>query len=88
MENPFAADIINNSGYQVSQSLFALGSGGLMGTGLYQGYPNKIPIVDNDFVFSAIGERIWSNIRNTSDSCMFKLFYFILKYGNGTEQYV
>ena len=43
-KNPFAADIINNSGYQVSQSLFALGSGGLMGTGLYQGYPNKIPI--------------------------------------------
>ena len=56
-KNPFAADIINNSGYQVSQSLFALGSGGLMGTGLYQGYPNKIPIVDNDFVFSAIGEE-------------------------------
>ena len=23
-------------------------------------------------------------IRNTSDSCMFKLLYFILKYGNGT----
>ena len=56
-KNPFAADIINNSGYQVSQSLFALGSGGLMGTGLYHGYPNKIPIVDNDFVFSAIGEE-------------------------------
>ena len=56
-KNPFADDIINNSGYQVSQSLFALGSGGLMGTGLYQGYPNKIPIVDNDFVFSAIGEE-------------------------------
>ena len=29
----------------------------IMGTGLYQGYPNKIPIVDNDFVFSAIGEE-------------------------------
>ncbi len=56
-KNPFADDIINNSGYQVSQSLFALGSGGLMGTGLYKGYPNKIPIVDNDFVFSAIGEE-------------------------------
>lgn len=55
--DPFAEDIINNAGYQVSQSLFALGSGGLTGTGLYQGYPNKIPIVDNDFVFSAIGEE-------------------------------
>lgn len=58
MEKSFAADIINNSGYQVSQSLFALGSGGLMGTGLYQGYPNKIPIVDNDFVFQLLEKNL------------------------------
>lgn len=56
-QNPFAEEIVNVEGYQVSQSLFALGSGGLTGTGLYQGYPNKIPIVDNDFIFSAIGEE-------------------------------
>ena len=56
-QNPFAPDIINGDGYQVAQSLFALGNGGLSGTGLYQGYPNKIPIVENDFIFSAIGEE-------------------------------
>lgn len=48
---------INNTGYQITQSLFALGSGGLTGTGLYQGHPKDIPVVDQDFIFSAIGEE-------------------------------
>ena len=59
-KNPFAPEIINDKGYQVAHSLFALGSGGLSGTGLYQGYPNKIPLVENDFIFSAIGEEFGS----------------------------
>ena len=48
---------INDTGYQITQSLFALGNGGLTGTGLYQGQPKDIPVVDQDFIFSAIGEE-------------------------------
>lgn len=48
---------IDDKGYQVTQSLFALGNGGLTGTGLYQGQPKDIPVVDQDFIFSAIGEE-------------------------------
>ncbi|MCI9125797.1 MAG: FtsW/RodA/SpoVE family cell cycle protein [Eubacterium sp.] len=46
-----------DTGYQITQSLFALGNGGLTGTGLYQGQPKDIPVVDQDFIFSAIGEE-------------------------------
>ncbi len=49
--------IIDGDGYQVTQSLFALGSGGFTGTGLFQGRPSDIPVVHQDFVFSAIGEE-------------------------------
>ncbi len=49
--------IIDGKGYQITQSLFALASGGFTGTGLYQGQPTDIPVVKKDFVFSAIGEE-------------------------------
>lgn len=44
--------------YQIVQSLFALGSGGIMGSGLTYGFPNMIPEVHTDFIFSAIGEEM------------------------------
>lgn len=50
--------VIDNEGYQVSQSLFAIGTGGWFGMGLYQGLPNKIPVVEQDFIFSAIAEEL------------------------------
>lgn len=50
--------VIDKEGYQISQSLFAIGTGGWFGTGLYQGMPNKIPVVEQDFVFSAISEEM------------------------------
>lgn len=43
--------VIDNEGYQICQSLFAIGTGGWFGTGLYQGSPNKIPVVEQDFIF-------------------------------------
>lgn len=49
--------VIDTSGYQVSQSLFALGTGGWFGSGLLQGMPEKVPVVSKDFVFAAIGEE-------------------------------
>ncbi|MGN0270064.1 MAG: FtsW/RodA/SpoVE family cell cycle protein, partial [Candidatus Weimeria sp.] len=50
--------VIDSAGYQISQSLFAIGTGGWFGTGLYQGMPKKIPVVETDFIFSAISEEL------------------------------
>lgn len=49
---------INNEGYQICQSLFAIGTGGLFGMGLGQGLPSSVPVVESDFVFSAISEEL------------------------------
>ena len=48
----------NDAGYQIAQSLFAIGTGGWFGLGLFQGKPETIPVVVSDFVFSAISEEM------------------------------
>jgi hypothetical protein len=54
--DPFA--YINDDGYQICQSLFAIGSGGLEGRGLGKGLPTAIPVVSSDFIFAAICEEL------------------------------
>lgn len=54
-KNPWAD--ISGAGYQITQSLFALGSGGYFGTGLTKGSPEVIPVSESDFIFSAIAEE-------------------------------
>lgn len=49
---------INNEGYQICRSLFAIGTGGIMGMGLGQGLPESVPVVESDFIFSAISEEL------------------------------
>lgn len=49
---------IDNKGYQITQSLFAMGTGGWFGMGLCQGMPGKIPVVEKDFIFSAVSEEL------------------------------
>ncbi|MDY3773587.1 MAG: FtsW/RodA/SpoVE family cell cycle protein [Eubacterium sp.] len=49
---------INGGGYQVAQSLFAIGTGGFIGMGLGKGLPGSVPVVESDFVFSAISEEL------------------------------
>ena len=44
--------------YQVVQSLFAIGTGGIWGVGYAHGNPDIIPAVHTDFVFSAIAEEL------------------------------
>lgn len=45
-------------GYQIVQSLFSLADGGLVGVGIGNGMANNIPVVESDFIFSAIGEEM------------------------------
>ena len=49
--------VIDSAGYQITQSLFGITSGGYFGLGLYKGAPNSIPFVEDDFIFSALSEE-------------------------------
>lgn len=55
-KDPFA--VYDGAGFQIVQSLFAIGTGGWFGLGLCQGMPDKIPVVTSDFIFSAIAEEL------------------------------
>ena len=44
-------------GYQIVQSLIAIGSGGLFGMGLGLGSPRNIPLYHSDFIFAALTEE-------------------------------
>ncbi len=54
--NPWAN--AQKQGYQLTQSLFAFGSGGFAGRGIGLGTPNIIPVNRSDFIFAAIGEEL------------------------------
>lgn len=90
--------IIEKGGYQITQSLFAIGTGGLFGMGLYQGFPNKIPVAVKDFVFAAIAEEFgmiyaiciilicfssFISIMSIASKCR-DLFYKLVAVGFGT----
>jgi peptidoglycan glycosyltransferase len=45
-------------GYQIVQAIYGLGDGGVTGTGLGRGAPDKVPEAQNDFIFAAIGEEL------------------------------
>ncbi len=49
---------IDVGGFQIAQSLFAIAAGGFLGSGIGRGYPEFIPEVHNDFIFSAICEEM------------------------------
>ena len=48
---------IDNQGYQICQSLLGIAKGGWFGFGIGEGVPKKIPVVEKDFIFSAISEE-------------------------------
>ena len=54
--DPFADPA--GGGYQILQSLYSLADGDLFGTGIGRGLPTLIPVVESDFIFSAIGEEM------------------------------
>lgn len=49
---------IDDQGYAITQSLFAIGSGSWFGMGLLRGNPTAIPYVEADFVFSSVCEEL------------------------------
>ena len=49
---------VADTGYQIAQSLFAIGTGGWLGMGLGRGLPEKIPVVEEDFMISAVAEEL------------------------------
>ena len=55
-KDPFT--VYNEGGYQVAQSLMAIGTGSWFGMGLFQGAADQIPVAESDFIFSAIAEEM------------------------------
>ena len=45
-------------GFQIVQSLYAFAAGGIFGLGPGNGLPHRIPRVEDDFIFAAIGEEL------------------------------
>lgn len=47
-----------DSGFQIIQATYSMAEGGLTGTGLGRGEPDRVPFAETDFIFSAIGEEL------------------------------
>jgi cell division protein FtsW (lipid II flippase) len=57
-EHALDPGVVQDEGFQVAQSEFAMATGGIGGTGLGKGNPDKIPFASTDFIFAAIGEEL------------------------------
>jgi len=58
--DPCSQDNAADTGYQVCQSLYAIGSGGVLGEGFAQGQQKLfyLPYPYSDFIFSVVGEEL------------------------------
>ncbi len=50
--------VAKDEGFQIVEASFALADGGIAGTGIALGTPTRIPEVETDFIFAAIGEEL------------------------------
>jgi len=50
--------IYHGPAFQIVQGLIALASGGILGAGLGLGHPAIVPVVQSDFIFTALGEEL------------------------------
>ena len=76
---------IENKGYQICQSLFGIGTGGWFGMGIGQGIPSKIPVVEKDFVFSAIVEEQGAIVGICLILLCFSTFWMLLRLAIGMK---
>ncbi len=54
--DPF--EYANDEGFQIVQALYGLANGGMLGTGLGQGYPQLVPFANSDFIIASFGEEL------------------------------
>jgi cell division protein FtsW (lipid II flippase) len=57
-QNPWAD--VYDTGNQIVQALFAIGTWGLLGSGLTLGYPGYVPVIARDSIFAAVCEEMGS----------------------------
>ncbi len=81
--DPFS--YIEGSGYQIAQSVFAISSGGLFGSGLFNGNPKAIPYVEGDMIFSAICEEMGMIFGIILIIVCYLSFFMILQIGTHTK---
>ena len=55
---PFDSDLRFDQAYQLTQGLFSFANAGVLGAGLGNGMPERIPVVWSDFVFAAFTEEV------------------------------
>lgn len=88
--DPFS--YIDNEGYQITQSLFALGSGSWFGVGLFGGTPETIPYVETDFIFSAITQEMGIlfslNLILVCISCFLMFINIAIQFKDGFYRYI
>lgn len=48
----------NNRGYQIIQGMFAIANGGFFGAGIGLGEPDLVPVVETDYIFTAVIEEM------------------------------
>ena len=65
----------SDAGLQALQAMFALGEGGMLGTGLGLGMPYKMPAVETDLIFGAIGEEL-----GLAGTCALLLLFAMMTY--------
>lgn len=73
---------VHGAGYNVNQSLIAIGSGGFSGKGFLQGTQTKykfVPEQSTDFIFCTVGEE-WGFIGSTLVIILFMIFFIRLLY--------
>lgn len=76
-KDPFT--VYNEGGYQVAQSLMAIGTGSWFGMGLFQGAADQIPVAESDFIFRQL-RRNGTDFCTWSDPGMCQCLYDVSEY--------